>query len=49
MVRNAKRRHILTNINSALAPADVWHFLGSLGIGKAKKTSLPNILSQMKR
>ncbi|KAG6456389.1 hypothetical protein O3G_MSEX009712 [Manduca sexta] len=35
MVRNAKRRHILSNISS-YSPASIWRFLGILGIGKVK-------------
>ncbi|XP_022836858.1 uncharacterized protein LOC111364232, partial [Spodoptera litura] len=41
MVRNAKRRHILDNISSS-SPADIWKFLGTLGIGKSQHTDLPN-------
>ena len=41
MIRNAKRRHVLNNINCA-SPADIWKFLGTLGIGRSRHSDLPN-------
>ncbi|XP_050558188.1 uncharacterized protein LOC126912056 [Spodoptera frugiperda] len=43
MIRNAKRRHILENITSSSA-ADIWKFLGTLGIGKQGHVELPNTI-----
>lgn len=43
MIRNAKRRHILDNIASS-SPADVWKFLGTLGIGRSRRLDIPNII-----
>ncbi|XP_022828356.1 uncharacterized protein LOC111357781 [Spodoptera litura] len=43
MVRDAKRRHILENITSS-SPADIWKFLGTLGIGKTQYPDLPNTI-----
>nr|XP_049696266.1 uncharacterized protein LOC126054490 [Helicoverpa armigera] len=40
MIRNAKRRHILSNISSSTS-ADIWKFLGTLGIGKSRNLDLP--------
>ncbi|CAK1588724.1 unnamed protein product [Parnassius mnemosyne] len=36
MIRNAKRRFILSNISSS-SPANIWKFLGTLGIGKRQR------------
>ncbi|XP_047027196.1 uncharacterized protein LOC124635360 [Helicoverpa zea] len=44
MIRNAKRRHILNNISSS-SSADIWKFLGTLGIGKSRHLDLPNTIS----
>ena len=41
MIRNAKRRHILENISSC-SSANIWKFLGTLGIGKSRHLDLPN-------
>ena len=40
MIRNAKRRHILENISSS-SPADIWKFLGTLGIGRSRHVDFP--------
>ncbi|KAJ8732167.1 hypothetical protein PYW08_014897 [Mythimna loreyi] len=42
-IRNAKRRHILSNITSS-SSADIWKFLKSLGIGKPAHSDLPNTI-----
>ncbi|KAG6447877.1 hypothetical protein O3G_MSEX005232 [Manduca sexta] len=39
MVRNAKCRHILSNISS-FSSASIWRLLGTLGIGKVKNIDL---------
>lgn len=41
MIRNAKRRHILDNISSS-SSADIWKFLGTLGIGRSRHFDLPS-------
>ncbi|KAJ8728174.1 hypothetical protein PYW08_016559 [Mythimna loreyi] len=43
VIRNAKRRHILENISSS-SPADIWKFLGTLGIGRPRHVEFPKTI-----